>query len=114
MPSHSVASVKPAPGMPVALGGLHSSFVSSVAKPGIPLCVGQVARLDTAIRAAFAALPQGPSLRSGLFCPGPSTLIRPHPPHSWARRDFPAVPVMRDAFAVRECLGDPRVVPCFC
>ena len=26
-----------------------------------------------------SALPQGPSLRSGLFCPDPSTLIRPHP-----------------------------------
>jgi hypothetical protein len=35
-----------------------------------------------------AALPQGPSLRSGLFCPGPSTLNRPHPPHSRAHPDF--------------------------
>jgi hypothetical protein len=66
MPSQSVTAVKPAPGIPVAPAGLHSSFVSSVVKPGIPLNVGQVARLDTAIRAAFAALPQGPSLRSGL------------------------------------------------
>ena len=71
------------------------------------------ARYDAAMRAALAALPQGPSLRSGLFCPGPSTLNRPHPPHSQARRDFPAVPVIRDSFAVRERLGDPRVVPCF-
>jgi hypothetical protein len=65
------------------------------------------------MRAAPAALPQGPSLRSGLFCPGPSTLNRPHPPHSQARRVFSAVPIMRNAFAVRERLGDPRVVPCF-
>jgi hypothetical protein len=43
----------------------------------------QPARWSTAIRAAFAALPQGPSLRSGLSCPGPSSLIRPHLPH-WA------------------------------
>jgi hypothetical protein len=62
----SGAPVKPAPGIPVASCGLHPSFVSSVADPGIPLSVGQVARLDTAMRAAFAALPRGPSLRSGL------------------------------------------------
>jgi hypothetical protein len=36
------------------------------------------------------ALPQGPSFRSGLFCPGPSSLIRPHPPHSQAQPDFAA------------------------
>ena len=48
-----------------------------------------------------------------MFCPGPSTLNRPHPPHSQARRVFSAVPIMRNAFAVRERLGDPRVVPCF-
>ena len=35
-----------------------------------------------------AALPQGPSLRSGLCCPGPSSLNRPHPPHSQAHPDF--------------------------
>src|SRR5919108_80546 len=30
--------------------------------------------------------PQGPSLGAGLCCPGPSSLIRPHPPHSPAIR----------------------------
>jgi hypothetical protein len=39
-----------------------------------PLGVGAVVRLSTAIRATMVALPQGSSLRSGLFCPGPSTL----------------------------------------
>src|SRR4249920_3304789 len=58
-------------------------------------------------------LPQGPSLGSGLFCPGPSSLSRPHPPHSQAHRDFTARRLIRDAFAVRERLGDPRVVPSF-
>jgi hypothetical protein len=57
--------------------------------------------------------PQGPSLRSGLFCPGPSSLNRPHPPHSRAHCDFTAWRLIRDAFAVRERLGDPRVVPGF-
>ena len=58
-------------------------------------------------------LPQGPSLGSGLFCPGPSSLNRPHPPHSQAHRDFTAWRLIHDAFAVRERLGDPRVVPSF-
>jgi hypothetical protein len=48
-----------------------------------------------------------------LFCPGPSSLNRPHPPHSRAHRDFTAWRLIRDAFAVRERLGDPRVVPSF-
>jgi hypothetical protein len=57
--------------------------------------------------------PQGPSLGSGLFCPSPSSLIRPHPPHSQTHRDFTASRLIRDAFAVRERLSDPRVVPGF-
>jgi hypothetical protein len=57
--------------------------------------------------------PQGPSLGSGLFCPGPSSLNRPHPPHSQVHRDFTACRLIRDAFAVRERLGDPRAVPGF-
>ena len=99
--------------MPFTFSGLRPTFASSVAAPNPRSRSRKPARYDAAIRAAHTALPQGPSLRSGLFCPGPSTLNRPHPPHSQARRAFPAVPVMRDAFAVRERLGDPRVVPCF-
>jgi hypothetical protein len=57
--------------------------------------------------------PQGPSLRSGLFCPSPSSLNRPHPPHSQARPDFAGHRLIQDAFAVREHLGNPRVVPSF-
>jgi len=37
----------------------------------------------------------------------------PHPPHSQAHRDFTAWRLIRDAFAVRERRGDPRVVPSF-
>ena len=48
----------------------------------------------------FTALPQGPSLRSGLCCPSPSSLNRPHPPHSPTRRTFPALRVICNAFAV--------------
>ena len=57
--------------------------------------------------------PQGPSLKSGLLCPEPSSLIRPHPSHSRAHRDFTAWRLIRDAFAVRERRSDPRVVPGF-
>jgi hypothetical protein len=57
--------------------------------------------------------PQGSSLGSELCCLGPSSLIRPHPPHPRAHRDFIAWRLIRNAFAVRERLGDPRVVPSF-
>ena len=70
-------------------------------------------RLTTAVRATRVARPQGPSLRSGFCCPGPSSLTRPHPPHSQAHRDFTALRLIRHAFAVCTHLGDPRVVPCF-
>jgi hypothetical protein len=65
------------------------------------------------MRATCVALLQGPSLRFGLCCPNPSSLNRPHPPHSRAPRDFAALRLIRGAFAVRERLGDPRVVPVF-
>jgi hypothetical protein len=69
--------------------------------------------LSTAVRATLIARPQRPSLRFGLCCPGPSTLNRPHPPHSPAHRVFTALRLIPDAFAVCAHLGDPRVVPCF-
>ena len=65
------------------------------------------------MRATCVALLQGPSLQSGFCCPGPSSLNRPHPPHSRAPHDFAARRLIRGAFAVRERLGDPRAVPVF-
>jgi hypothetical protein len=71
--------------------GWPLSFVLPASLVGIPvLCREDAARWSTSVRAASAALPQGPSLRSGLCCPGPSTLNRPHPPHSQAHPDFTA------------------------
>ena len=63
----------------------------------------------------FPALPLGPSLRSGFCCPGPSSLNRPHPPHSRAHPVFTAGRFIRHAFAVPIplCLGDPRLVLSF-
>src|ERR1700680_2344972 len=51
------------------------------------LCVRGDALGCTSVRAVSTALPQGPSLPSGLCCPGPSSLSRPHPPHSRAHPD---------------------------
>src|SRR6202140_1347603 len=57
--------------------------------------------------------PQGPSLRPGLFCPEPSTIIGPIRPTRRHIAISPFLRLIRDAFAVRERLGDPRVVPSF-
>jgi len=56
--------------------------------------------------------PQGPSLGSRLCCPGASSLLGPIRP---TRRHTAISPsrLIRSAFAVRERLGDPRVVPGF-
>jgi hypothetical protein len=86
--------------------------LSAVTGYSLP-CVRDDAPMHTSVRAVPAALPQGPSLRSGLCCPGPSSLNRPHPPHSGAHPDFTDLRLIRDALAVRFRLGDPRVVPCF-
>src|ERR1700730_5465302 len=57
--------------------------------------------------------PLGTPLKTRLECPEPSSLIRRHPSHSRAHRDFTAWRLIRDAFTVRERLSDPRVVPGF-
>jgi hypothetical protein len=79
------------------------------------LCVRDDALINTSVRAGSAALPQGLSLRSGLFCPSPSSLNQPHPPQLRAHPDFTAWRLIRDAFAVhiRICLGAPRLVLSF-
>jgi len=59
-------------------------------------CVRDDALISTSVRADLAALPQGPSLRSGLFCPSPSTLIRPHPPQLQAHSDFTVSRLIRN------------------
>jgi hypothetical protein len=82
----------------------HGSSVQSRRSP---------AQWSTAMRATYIALLQGPSLRSRLCCPGPSSLNRPHPPLSQAHRNFAAQRFICGAFAVRERLGDPREVPRF-
>ena len=93
--------------------GLHPAFVPTAASVRSPLCVGERCAHKHRHSSGHAALPQGPSLRSGLCCPDPSTLIRPHPPHSQAQCDFTALQLIRPVLAVRFRLGDPRLVPSF-
>ena len=93
--------------------GLSSSFVL-VNQPVCPSTEsGNGGHTDTARSGRGQPAPQGSSLRFGLFCPNPSSLNRPHPSHSQARSDFAALRLIPNAFAVRERLGDPRVVPNF-
>jgi hypothetical protein len=78
-----------------------------------PPKVGSVDAITAPPCGGLLHLPQGPSLRSGLCCPRPSSLSRPHPPHSRAHRDFAALRLIHGALAVRERLGHPRAVPGF-
>src|SRR5215207_4997245 len=104
--------LKPAPGVRRPMSGLHPSFVHLVVSTVSRTVSGR--GLDRAPPWRSLLLPpQGSSLGSELCCLGPSSLNRPHPPHSQAHRDFTARRLIRDAFAVRERRGDPRVVPGF-
>jgi hypothetical protein len=105
--------VKPAPGIPTLLRGRLASFVCSVAERVPALSVAARHSVEHRHASDMITLPQGPSLRSGFCCPGPSTLSWPHPSHSPAQHNFAAVRFICAAFAVRERLGDRRVVPCF-
>jgi hypothetical protein len=108
-----VAQVKPAPSMPCASRRFASALC---ALRGLILCPALCRDEGLGDAPPFeelAPLPQRSSLRSGLYCPSPSTLIRPHPSHSQAHPDFTAWRFIQDAFAVLVRLGDPRLVPCF-
>jgi len=96
--------------------GLPLSFVLPASLVGIPvLCRGTLCAGTPPFERPLPLYPKGPSLRSGLCCPGPSTLNRPHPSHSRAHPDFTAWRLIRDVFAVhiRICLSDPRLVLSF-
>jgi hypothetical protein len=55
-----------------------------------------------------AALPQGSLLRSELCCLGPSSLNRPHAPHSRQHSSISPMRLIRDALAVRPIPASPR------
>jgi hypothetical protein len=105
--------IKPAPGMLVSPLGLSSSFVC-FGDPKLRLI--RVRGLDPiAHRCSSDHRRSTPGVlaRVPVVLSVPSSLIRPHPPHSQAQNDFTAERFIRAAFAVRERLGDPRVVPGF-
>ena len=106
-------SLKPAPGIRRWTPGLHLPFAHLLVRFGCPvLCRAD----DSSMRrlgVGSSTPPQGLSLRSGFFCPGPSTLISPIRPTRGHIAISPTMRLIRDAFAVREHLGDPRVVPSF-
>ena len=84
----------------LASTSLPLSFVLPASLVDSPCCAGGRCALVHLRLSGTAALPQGPSLRTGFFCPGPSTLTQPHPPHSQAHPDFTALRLIPDAFAV--------------
>jgi hypothetical protein len=93
--------------------GLQPSFASPVASGG--------STLGVVVRGSVQRRHSSDSRRSAPGALAPVRVVlsrsinacRPHPPHSRARRDFPAGLVIRGAFAVPFGLGSLRVVPCF-
>ena len=106
-------SLEPAPGIRRWSHGLPLPFVHRLVGFGSPV----LCRADDSVvhgrGVGVSTPPQGLSLRSGLFCPGPSTLIGPIRPTRGHIAISPRLRLIRNAFAVRERLGDPRVVPSF-
>ena len=80
--------------------GLPPTFVSSSVPCAPVLSRGMTYDQRYRRASGLTALPQGPSLRSRLCCPGPSSLNRPHAPRSRTRHNFPAWRVICDALAV--------------
>jgi hypothetical protein len=108
-----VAQVKPAPGMPCP-SRRFASTLRALRCPTLRPALCRNSGLGGALPFEESTpLPQRSSLRSGFYCPSPSTLNRPHPSHSQAHPDFAAWRFIRDALAVLVRLGDPRVDPSF-
>ena len=107
--------LKPAPGIRGSASSLrHPSHASAVAR-------SNRGSKSTFVHASACRCARGlPLSTPGVLGSGPScvvsvhlSLLRPHPPVSQAHRDFTAPRLIRDAFAVRERLGDPRDLPYF-
>jgi hypothetical protein len=96
-----VRQLKPAPGIHRLTSGLSSPFVLQHRSAQSRIC-----RRDncTTMRVEYSTLPQGPSLRFRLCCPDPSSLIRPHAPHSRAQHNF----ISSTYMCCLSCAGAPR------
>jgi hypothetical protein len=77
-----VAQVKPAPDIPCSTRKFASAF-RALRCPTLRPALCRNSGLGGALPFEESTpLPQRSSLRSGFYCPSPSTLNRPHPPHS--------------------------------
>ena len=100
------APVKPAPGIPRAPLRFASALRASCGATLRPALCQDSGLSDALPCEESSPLPQRPSLRSGFYCPSPSSLNRPHAPHSPAHPDFAAWRFIPDALAVLVRLGD--------
>ena len=77
-----IAQVKPAPGIPCSTRRFASAL-RALRCPTLRPALCRNSGLGGALPFEESTpLPQRSSLRSGFYCPSPSTLNRPHPPHS--------------------------------
>jgi hypothetical protein len=77
-----IAQVKPAPGIPCSTRRFASTL-RALRCPTLRPALCRNSGLGGALPFEKSTpLPQRSSLRSGFYCPSPSTLNRPHPPHS--------------------------------
>ena len=77
-----IAQVKPAPGIPCSTRRFASALRALRCPTLRPALCRDDGLGDAPPFEELAPLPQRSSLRSGFYCPSPSTLNRPHPPHS--------------------------------
>ena len=105
--------VKPAPGVPFA----NVVCLRPSRAPWPHPCLRSVsegsARLRAAIQATQSLYPRGPRSSPGCSVPVHHRLFDPMRPTRRHSTISPSCRLIRAAFAVRERLGDPRVVPCF-
>jgi hypothetical protein len=93
--------------------GLPSSCVPSADGVDSPFCAGERLALEHLRSSSLCCSTPGALASVWFMLSIPSSLNRPHPSHSQAHLDFTAPQLIRDVFAVRHRLGDPRVVPGF-
>jgi hypothetical protein len=109
-------SLKPAPRIRRWTPGLHlpCAHLHLIVKFGCPvLCRAadsSMRRLGVGVRLR----PRGSRSDPGSSVPGHQRLFSPIRPTRGHIAISPTMRLIRDACAVRECLGDPRVVPSFC
>ena len=105
--------LKPAPGIRQLRHGLHPSFAHLIVRIACPaLCRAE----DSSMRRHWSWVllrPRGPRSGPGSSVPVHRRLIGPIRPTRRHIAISPSLRLIRDAFAVRERLGDPRVVPSF-